>query len=88
MPKILFDWKTAVDACDTVLIKDYIFGKYQKNFAKDIRDYADNAGKTVLVMGYTSCNVTDTYIQKALQDDRNDRIVLDSATTVTQLFQK
>lgn len=88
MPKILFDWKTAVDACDTVLIKDYIFGKYQKNFAKDIRDYADNAGKNVLVMGYTSCNVTDTYIQKALQDDRNDRIVLDSATTVTQLFQK
>ena len=88
MPKLVFDWKAAVDACDVVLIKDYVWGDYQKELANGIRDYADAANKTVLLMGYEKCGISEDYVQKALQDERNDAIVLDSQALLTQLFQK
>lgn len=87
MPKIVFDWKEAVDMCDTVLIKDYVYGDYQKDIAEGIREYANTADKTVLLMVYEKCGVNEGYVQNALKDTRNDGIVLDSKELIAQLFQ-
>ena len=77
MPKILYDWQTAVDACDIVLIKDRISGAYNAEMAKVIRSYADQADKQVAVMAYGECGADEDFVADALKDALNDVVVAD-----------
>ena len=87
MSKIVFDWKEVVDLCDTVLIKDYQYEDYDKNVATEIRSYASEAQKQVLIMGYDFCGADEKFVAAATDDELNDRIILDSAELITKLFQ-
>ena len=77
MPKILYDWKTAVDACDMVLIRDRIFGAYNAETAKVIRSYAEQSDKQVAVMAYGDCGADEDFVADALKDALNDTVVAD-----------
>ena len=85
MPKIAFDWKMAVDLCDIVLVKDYQFGTYSATVASEIRAYAKNWNRQVVVMGYEDCGVNAEFIADALNDSLNSRVVVDSASLFTKL---
>ncbi len=88
MPKLVFDWKEAVDLCDTVLIKDYQFGTYSDTVASAIRSYAKEWNRQVIVMGYADCGADAAFIADALSDPLNSGIAVDSATLFTKLPSK
>ena len=77
MPKILFDWKEALELCDSVLIKDYVFGAYDSGVAEEIRAYADEKEKQVIVMGYQDLGADESFVVDALADKLNTGIVTD-----------
>ncbi len=52
MPKILLDWKKAIDLADEVTIKHYYHGKYRPWMGDSIKTYANNQGKRVWVHNY------------------------------------
>ena len=53
MPKIwLEDWKGVVDLADEVTIKDYYWGKYDPDKAREIKEYARSKGKPVWIHNY------------------------------------
>lgn len=78
MPKIVFDWKTAVDLCDEVVIGDYQWGGYRAEVAAGIRSYAAESGKKVTVRGYAMCSVDGNWLSDALSDSRNSGVMTDS----------
>lgn len=77
MPKIVVDWKAAVDGSDIVLIKDYVYGSYNSEVAKAIRQYATNAEKQVLIMAYEECGADEAFVKEALADLLNGGVVAD-----------
>ncbi len=52
MPKILPDWKKAVDLADEITLKHYYFNNYQPDLADMIKTYAKNQGKKVWIHCY------------------------------------
>ncbi len=52
MPKILFDWKKAIDLADEVTIKHYYHGNYRPWMGDSIKTYASKHGKRVWVHNY------------------------------------
>ena len=52
MPKILLDWKKAIDLVDEVTIKDYYHGNYRSQMSDNIKTYANDNGKRVWVHNY------------------------------------
>lgn len=88
MPKITFDWKQAIDLCDAVLVKDYQFGTYSNTVAREIRTYANEWNREVIVMGYEDYGASADFITDALSDSLNSRIVVDSADLFTELPSK
>tara|TARA_R110002096_G_scaffold82297_1_gene191566 strand:+ start:6330 stop:8270 length:1941 start_codon:yes stop_codon:yes gene_type:complete len=52
MPKIVLDWKKAVDLADEVTIKDYYHGDYRLGMGDGIKTYARVKGKRVWVHNY------------------------------------
>jgi hypothetical protein len=53
MPKIwLEDWKGVVDLADEVTIKDYFWGNYDPDNAREIKEYARSLGKAVWIHNY------------------------------------
>lgn len=52
MPKVLIDWKKAIDLADEVTLKHYYNGDYQPLMADSIKTYANNQRKRVWVHNY------------------------------------
>jgi hypothetical protein len=52
MPKILLDWKKAIDLADEVTIKHYYHGNYRSWMGDSIKTYVNNQGKRVWVHNY------------------------------------
>lgn len=52
MPKIVLDWKKAIDLADEVTIKHYYHGDYRPGMADSIKSYASDGGKRVWVHNY------------------------------------
>lgn len=53
MPKIwIEDWRGAIDLADEVTIKDYYWGKYRPDDAREIKAYAHAQGKPVWIHNY------------------------------------
>jgi len=52
MPKLLLDWKKAIDLVDEVTIKDYYHGNYRSIMSDSIKTYASDNGKRVWVHNY------------------------------------
>jgi hypothetical protein len=53
MPKVLLDWKKAIDLADEITIKDYYHNKYRTWMSKGIKEYARDQGKLV----WTHCYI-------------------------------
>ena len=51
-PKILPDWRELIEMADEIVIKDYNFGKYNKNVANKIKNLAAKAGKPLWIHCY------------------------------------
>lgn len=52
MPKIVLDWKKAVQLVDEVTIKDYYFNNYDAALGQEIKQYAQSLKKPVWVHAY------------------------------------
>lgn len=52
MPKIVFDWKQAIDVCDEVTIKENWNNQYVKSRVAELTEYATEKGKKVWVTAY------------------------------------
>lgn len=52
MPKVLTDWKRSVDLSDMISIKDYNFGKYNRDMASGIKNYCRERDKKLWVHCY------------------------------------
>ena len=77
-PKLIPDWKTVVDLCDEITIKDNTYGTYNANLAKQIRKYAKEQKKTVWVHAYIQQNKTDLkeYVKAADRDGLSTGVLL------------
>ena len=69
MPKIFFDYKSAIDICDSVIIKDRISGEYDSSVASQIKSYTSDSGKTCYVFCHSDSNNTDAPYMDALLRD-------------------
>jgi hypothetical protein len=53
MPKIVIDWKAAVDLCDTITIKQNFSNNYRPQLIAPLTEYAKEKGVTVWITAYT-----------------------------------
>lgn len=56
MPKIVFDWKEAIDLCETITIKQNFATNYQASKIKELTDYAASKGAQVWITAYIGQN--------------------------------
>lgn len=77
MPKIVFDYKKAIDICDFVVIKDYNFSEYNAELAASIKEYAHSKFKSVLIVAYDLCSNDTFYMSAALNDEFVNGILVD-----------
>jgi hypothetical protein len=52
MPRVLLDWRKAIDLADEVTIKDYYFNDYRPGMAPRIKQYAREQGKRAWIHCY------------------------------------
>jgi hypothetical protein len=78
MPKILPDWKKAVDLADEITLKHYYFNNYQPNLAIKIKTYAKSQGKKVWVHCYIGQGkeLNINFFDAVEADDNIDGILL------------
>jgi hypothetical protein len=78
MPKILFDWKEAVDLADEVTIKHYYHNNYRPEMADQIKTYAQRLGKRVWVHCYIQQGreLNQTFFDAVEADQRIGGILL------------
>ncbi|TVS20868.1 MAG: hypothetical protein EA424_01790 [Planctomycetaceae bacterium] len=78
MPKIVFDWKQAVDLADEVTIKHYYHNHYRPELASQIKTYAKDQGKRVWVHCYIQQGreLNDEFFDAVEADDRIGGILL------------
>ncbi len=78
MPKILLDWKRAVDLADEVTIKHYYHNNYRPWMADSIKNYAHKSGKRIWVHCYISQGgeLNDNFFDAVEADERIGGILL------------
>lgn len=78
MPKILLDWKRAVDLADEVTIKHYYHNNYRPWMADSIKNYAHKSGKRIWVHCYISQGgeLNDNFFDSVESDERVGGILL------------
>lgn len=78
MPKILLDWKRAVDLADEVTIKHYYHNNYRSWMADSIKNYAHKSGKRIWVHCYISQGgeLNDNFFDSVEADERVGGILL------------
>jgi len=77
-PKVVPDWRRAVEIVDEITIKDYYFGKYDPNKASGIKDLASAAGKPLWVHCYLQQGheLTDEFVEAVKADPRVTGLLL------------
>ena len=71
MPKIVLDWKKAIDLADEVTLKHYYRGDYRPLMGDSIKAYANNRGKRVWVHNYfTQGDGVDYDFLNAIEKDK------------------
>ena len=53
MPKIIINWKQAVDLCETVTVKQNFYNDYKPELIKELTTYAAERGVQVWITAYT-----------------------------------
>ena len=69
MPRIIYDWKTAVDLCDEITIKDYWGGTYMPSVGEELKKYVHDSGKTLWMMAYSSSSELNVDFIKSIESD-------------------
>lgn len=68
-PRILPDWKACVELADEIILKDYHYGAYNKDWALPIKIYAQEQGKVLWMHVYAGYNdATLRFVKSADQD--------------------
>ena len=75
MPKITLNWRAVIDICDTVVITDRVSGEYNARLAKNIRKYAKDAEKNVIVVAYSDYGADEGFVKDALNDSLNGGVL-------------
>ena len=71
MPKIVLDWKKAIDLADEVTLKHYYRGDYRPLMGDSIKAYANNRGKRVWGHNYfTQGDGVDYDFLNAIEKDK------------------
>ncbi|MCK0144542.1 hypothetical protein MWU78_02655 [Arenibacter sp. F26102] len=78
MPKILLDWKKAIDLADEVTIKHYYHGDYRPWMSDKIKTYASHQGKHVWVHNYFTQGdgVNYDFLNTIEEDERISGVLL------------
>ena len=77
MPRVLLDWRNAVDLADEITIKDYFHNHYRPEAAGRIKRYANKTGKRVWVHCYIAQGreLNDEYLDAVEADPTVDGIL-------------
>lgn len=78
MPKIILDWKKAIDLADEITIKDYYHGDFRPKMGDSIKAYANDKGKPVWIHNYFTQGdgVEYDFFNAVEQDEKIDGILL------------
>ena len=78
MPKILPDWRKAIDLADEITLKHYYFNNYQPDLANKIKTYAKSQGKNVWIHCYIKQGneLNNNFFNAVEADDKVDGILL------------
>ncbi len=78
MPKVVLDWKRAIDLADEVTIKDYYFNKYEADLGREIKEYANKQKKRVWIHAYLGqgAELNDKYFSLVDEDSTVGGILL------------
>jgi hypothetical protein len=78
MPKVLLDWKKAVDLADEVTLKHYYHGNYRARMGERIKTYASDQGKRVWIHCYLGQGdgLNDDFFDAVEADDKVGGILL------------
>jgi hypothetical protein len=78
LPKIIMDWRKVTDLADEITIKDYNFGRYDRNIADGIKSRAHEAGKPVWVHCYIQQgpDLTPEFFSAVRRDERISGVLL------------
>ena len=77
MPRIIYDWKAAVDLCDEITVKDYWNGSYDPSVGMELKQYVQDSGKKLWIMCYVSSNEMNfDFVSSIEKDPFVDGVVL------------
>ena len=69
MPRIIYDWKAAVDLCDEITVKDYWNGSYDASVGMELKQYVHDSGKKLWMMCYVSSNEMNFDFVSSFEND-------------------
>lgn len=78
MPKVLLDWRRAVDIADEITIKDYFHNEYDATRALATREYAHSQGKPVWMHCYIAqgSELNPEFCEQFCRDSNADGLLL------------
>ena len=78
MPKAIYDWKRTIDLADEITIKDYNWGKYNRDNASNIKEYCTKLNKPLWIHCYLQQghDLNQNFIKEAENDSRVTGIML------------